>query len=73
MLSRSESTGTTDGGVFTIGEVDSSYSAITQQPELEVVSSDRWIVFMDGMIVNGQETTGLSTLYAHLQFIYTCI
>lgn len=60
-LSRSFSTGKTDGGVFTVGEVDSDFSQIQQAPTLPVISSDRWIVLMDEMIVNGQSISGDSS------------
>ncbi|TDL24668.1 acid protease [Rickenella mellea] len=61
-LSRSETTGTTSGGTFTIGEVNSTLSGISNAPKLNVVSKDRWIVFMDGIIVNGKNVTGNSAL-----------
>lgn len=60
-LSRSLATGTTDGGVFTIGEVNSTHSAISSAPNLNVVSRNRWVVLMDGMIVNGRNVTGQSS------------
>ncbi|KAI5119387.1 hypothetical protein M0805_001061 [Coniferiporia weirii] len=57
-LSRSFATGKTDGGVYTIGEIDSNFSAISSSPRLDVVSPDRWIVLMDNLIVNGQNISG---------------
>ncbi|THH09569.1 hypothetical protein EW145_g1912 [Phellinidium pouzarii] len=60
-LSRSFATGKTDGGTFTIGEVNSSFSAITSNPQLDVVSKDRWIVLMDNIIVNGRNVSGGSS------------
>ncbi|TDL13669.1 acid protease, partial [Rickenella mellea] len=59
-LSRSESTGTTSGGTFTIGELNSTLSAISSAPKLDIVSTERWITFMDGIIVNGKNVTGNS-------------
>ncbi|TDL21727.1 acid protease [Rickenella mellea] len=59
-LSRSETTGTTSGGIFTIGEVNSTLSGISNAPKLNVVSPNRWTVLMDGMIVNGKTVTGNS-------------
>ncbi|PAV20460.1 NADP+-dependent D-mannitol dehydrogenase [Pyrrhoderma noxium] len=60
-LSRSFSTGKTDGGVFTVGEVEEDFAGVQQAPALPVVSSDRWIVLMDGMIVNGKSYSGDSS------------
>lgn len=62
-LSRSQATGTTDGGIFTIGEIDSNFTAVTQASKLPVISTDRWVVLMDGMFVNGQPVSGGSALY----------
>ncbi|TDL18812.1 acid protease [Rickenella mellea] len=61
-LSRSEATGVTSGGTFTIGEVNSTLSGISNAPKLNVVSKDRWVVFMDGIIVDGKNVTGNSQL-----------
>ncbi|TDL13727.1 acid protease [Rickenella mellea] len=60
-LSRSETTGTTSGGTFTIGEVNATLSGISSAPRLDVVSPNRWVVLMDGIIVNGKNVTGNST------------
>ncbi|TDL18819.1 acid protease [Rickenella mellea] len=59
-LSRSQATGTTSGGTFTIGEVNSTFSGISSTPRLDVVSKHRWTVFMDGIIVDGKNVTGNS-------------
>ncbi|TDL20611.1 acid protease [Rickenella mellea] len=59
-LSRSETTGTTGGGTFTIGEVNATLSGISSAPRLDVVSPNRWVVLMDGIIVNGKNVTGNS-------------
>ena len=61
-LSRSFATGTTDGGVFSIGEIDSNFTAVSNSPQLEVIDSSRWIVFMDGIVINGKNLTGGSSL-----------
>ncbi|EJD05356.1 acid protease [Fomitiporia mediterranea MF3/22] len=63
-LSRSFATGKTDGGVFTVGEVPGNLSGILQAPKLNVVSSDRWIVLMDGITVNGRSVSGGSSFEA---------
>lgn len=60
-LSRSLTTGNTDGGVFTIGEVNSTLSTVSSEPKLNVISKDRWVVLMDGIIVNGQNFSGQSS------------
>ena len=61
-LSRSFDNGLTNGGVFTVGEVNETYSAITSNPKLPVVDSGRWVVPLDGIITNGQNMTGGSNL-----------
>ena len=61
-LSRSETTGATSGGIFTIGEIASNLTDVSNSPELDVVLADRWVVLMDGMIVNGQKLSGNSAL-----------
>lgn len=60
-MSRSETTGSTDGGAFTIGELDSNFSAILDAPQLNVVEPRAWEVLMDGMSINGQLMEGGST------------
>lgn len=62
-LSRSFATGSTDGGTYTIGEVNSTLSSVTNQPKLEVVSQSRWIVLLGGIVVNGKNFSGDSMLY----------
>lgn len=57
-LSRSLTTGNSSGGVFTVGEVAQNMSQVENQPDLAVLSPDRFIVAMDGIVVNGQKTTG---------------
>ncbi|TDL18821.1 acid protease [Rickenella mellea] len=42
------------------GEINSTLSGISSAPKLTVVSNDSWTVFMDGIIVNGQNFTGYS-------------
>ncbi|KAL5537140.1 hypothetical protein ACEPAF_963 [Sanghuangporus sanghuang] len=59
-LSRSESTGTTDGGIFTIGEIASNLTSVSSSPKLDVVLKSRWTVLMDGVIVNGKKISGNS-------------
>ncbi|KAH8110313.1 aspartic peptidase domain-containing protein [Phellopilus nigrolimitatus] len=58
LLSRSFATGATDGGAYTVGEIDSNFTTISSSPRLPVVSKDRWIVLMDGIVVNGKNVTG---------------
>ncbi|KAL5521820.1 hypothetical protein ACEPAF_2568 [Sanghuangporus sanghuang] len=60
-LSRSFATGKTDGGVFTVGEVPSNLSTVLNAPKLNVVSDDRWIVLLDGIVVNGRNVSGGSS------------
>ncbi len=38
-------------------------TTINSAPSLQVQSDDRWIVFLDGIIVNGQNVSGNSALY----------
>ena len=54
--------GTTSGGVFTINEVDSSFQNVSNAPKLLVVSSNRWVVLMDRIVVNGKNFSGQSQL-----------
>lgn len=63
-LSRSFATGKTDGGVFTVGEIPSNLSSISSAPKNDVISSDRWVVLMDGVVVNGKNVTGGSAFDA---------
>jgi len=44
-----------------VGDVDPTFSNITQEPKLTVQSPDRWVVFMDGMTVNGKNINGMSS------------
>ena len=62
MLARSESTGNSAGGVFTIGEIVANMTAVQKQPPLPVLSPDQWIVPMDAMIINGKTIPGKSAL-----------
>lgn len=49
----------TDGGIFTIGEVDSDWSNVTNQPKLPVFYDEpQWAILMDKVIVNGNEISG---------------
>lgn len=61
-LSRSETTGNTDGGIFTVGEIASNLTSVSNNPKLDVVLKTRWTVLMDGVIVNGKRITGNSAL-----------
>ena len=54
--------------MFTVGEVEEDFAGVQQAPVLPVVSSDRWIVLMDGMIVNGKSYSGDSSLYVYVLF-----
>lgn len=68
-LSRSDDTAATGGGVFTIGEFasNSSLSGIQSSSKIDVIAdTERWIVLMDGMVVNGQKVTGNSVLYVKI-------
>ncbi|KAI0784375.1 aspartic peptidase domain-containing protein [Abortiporus biennis] len=57
-LTRSD-LGMVDGGVFTIGEIDSNFSAIMNSPKLEVITTlDMWHTLMEGIIINGKSYTG---------------
>ena len=65
-LSRSDDTSATGGGVFTVGEFasNSSLSGIQNSNKLDVLAStERWIVLMDGISINGKKTSGNSVLY----------
>lgn len=53
-LSRSEVTSLTSGGVFTLGETNSNFSAILNAPQLPALTPDAWFVLMDGLNVNGK-------------------
>lgn len=51
--------GVTDGGTFTIGEVDPNYAAIQNSTQLPVlVNSNQWLTIMDSVIVNGKNMSG---------------
>lgn len=50
--------GITDGGVFTIGSVDPQWPTLTNQPKLAVYAPNAWLIYMDGIKVNGQPHTG---------------
>ena len=54
--------------MFTVGEVEEDFAGVQQAPVLPVVSSDRWIVLMDGMIVDGKSYSGDSSLYVYVLF-----
>ncbi|KAI0784374.1 aspartic peptidase domain-containing protein [Abortiporus biennis] len=57
-LSRSD-LGMVDGGVFTIGEIDSNFTAVTNSSKLEVIPTlNMWHTLMDGITVNGQYYSG---------------
>lgn len=48
--------------MFTIGEIPSNLTSIESTPKNNVVSSQRWVVLMDGVVLNGQNITGGSSL-----------
>ncbi|KAI0786810.1 aspartic peptidase domain-containing protein [Abortiporus biennis] len=57
-LSRSD-LGMVDGGVFTIGEIDPNFTAITSSPKLEVLTTrSRWHTIADSVIINGKPHSG---------------
>ena len=60
-LSRSFSNELIDGGVFTIGEINSTYSDINNEPKIPLLTPDLWVVALDGIIVNGNNLTGGSS------------
>lgn len=57
LLSRSE-LGLTDGGIFTIGEVEPDWANVTSQEKLPLVGEPYWSIFMDKVVVNGTEFCG---------------
>ncbi|KAK7691394.1 hypothetical protein QCA50_004793 [Cerrena zonata] len=59
LLSRNVA-GIIDGGDFTIGEIVKGYEAITEAPKLPILSDSRWLTFIDGLNINGQQFTGNS-------------
>ncbi|OBZ66133.1 hypothetical protein A0H81_13730 [Grifola frondosa] len=61
LLSRSE-IGITNGGVFTIAELDSDHANVTQAPKLNVFTNGGWTTFMDGVRINGELFTGNSVI-----------
>ncbi|TCD64731.1 hypothetical protein EIP91_003687 [Steccherinum ochraceum] len=51
--------GVTDGGSFTIGEVDPDYAAILNTTQLPALTgSNQWITAMDSVMFNGQNLSG---------------
>ena len=51
--------GITDGGIFTLGEVDSNMTDILDQPRLPVIDVlKQWLTVVDAFIVNGEQVTG---------------
>ena len=64
LLSRSD-IGVTEGGVFTIGDVNASYSDILNQTQLHVLSNSgaQWVVDVDGIVVNGERFGGNSSVH----------
>ncbi|TDL23449.1 acid protease [Rickenella mellea] len=62
-FSRSETTGTTDGGVFTINEINPNFTSVTNSPKLNSIGYYYWIAFLDGIKVNGVITNG-DSVYA---------
>lgn len=58
LLSRSN-LGVTDGGIFSVGEVDPNWSAVLNQTQIPVVSQlEQWISVMDGVVVDGKNFSG---------------
>ncbi|OCH94399.1 acid protease [Obba rivulosa] len=53
--------GITDGGIFTIAEVNETYHDIVDSPKLPVVwQQEQWSMWMQGVTVNGKSLTGNS-------------
>ncbi|KAH8079070.1 aspartic peptidase domain-containing protein [Cristinia sonorae] len=59
--------GITDGGVFTIGEVDQNHTAILNATILPVVEGQQWTTFMDGVLINNQVFYGASLNTANVE------
>ncbi|TDL16305.1 acid protease [Rickenella mellea] len=57
-FSRSEATGTTDGGIFSINEINPNFTGVTNSPKLNGISNFWWITFLDGIKVNGVLVNG---------------
>ena len=58
LLSRSN-LGISNGGIFTIGEVDQNWSAVTDQAKVAIAQDfGQWIGLMDSVIVNGKTYDG---------------
>jgi len=60
LLSRSEITGTTAGGDFTIGTVVPGYDDVLKSPTYEVISDTYWVTAINGVVVNGTSFSGNS-------------
>lgn len=60
LLARSD-LGITDGGIFTIGDVDPNWSAVLNQTKVPVIQTgadQQWAALVDGMIVDGKNYSG---------------
>ena len=56
--------GISEGGIFTIGEVNSNWAEVTNQPHLPIVEViGRWLTVADAFIVNGESLSGHGLLY----------
>ncbi|CAL1701692.1 unnamed protein product [Somion occarium] len=58
--------GIVDGGDFTIGEIVDGFEAISAAPKLPVVSN-RWLTFVDAMIVNEKRVTAPSAGFPNVE------
>lgn len=57
-LLRRSGLGITEGGIFTIGDVDATLSPVLNQTQIPVFpGSPYWITSMEGIVVNGQNFT----------------
>lgn len=64
LLARSN-LGITDGGIFSVGDVDPHWSSVLNQTRLPVVQAlEQWVVLMDGVVVDGKHYTGHGVLAA---------
>lgn len=58
LLARSD-LGITDGGVFSIGDVDPYWTAVLNQTQIPVVQdTQQWVGLMDAVIVDGRNFSG---------------
>lgn len=58
LLARSN-LGISDGGIFTIGEIDPNWTQIVNQTKVPVLQkTGQWLSFMDSVTVNGKNYSG---------------